>query len=104
MAICLLGYAGFPRFNKMASMGECDAKFYNKHLEKFLLNQARLINSGMEHGSAHCSNSYICPVAMLEQYMKLDEIKGDLDKLVFRGPVLDQARISAQGLWWNQLH
>ena len=92
MAICLLGYAGFPRFNKMASMGECDAKFYNEHLIQ-----------GWSMG-LHCSNSYICPVAMLEQYMKLDEIKGDLDKLVFRGPVLDQARISAQGLWWNQLH
>ena len=34
MAISLLGYAGFPRFNKMASMGECDVKFYNEHLEK----------------------------------------------------------------------
>ena len=73
-------------------MGECDAKFYNEHLIQ-----------GWSMG-LHCSNSYICPVAMLEQYMKLDEIKGDLDKLVFRGPVLDQARISAQGLWWNQLH
>ena len=63
MAICLLGYAGFLRFNKMASMGECDVMFYNKHLEKFLLNQARLINSGMEHGSTllkliHLSSSH----------------------------------------------
>ena len=48
-------------------MGECDAKFYNEHLIQ-----------GWSMG-LHCSNSYICPVAMLEQYMKLDEC--DLDKL-----------------------
>ena len=64
MAICLLGYAGFPRFNKMASMGECDVKFYNEHLEKFLLNRGRPIYSGMEHGSAllkliHLSSSHV---------------------------------------------
>ena len=36
MAICLLGYAGFFRFSELASLRECDVKFYDDHLEVFV--------------------------------------------------------------------
>ena len=36
MTICLLGYAGFFRFNELASLKESDVKFYEDHVEVFV--------------------------------------------------------------------
>ena len=36
MTICLLGYAGFFRFSKLAFLRECDVVFYDEHVEFFV--------------------------------------------------------------------
>lgn len=85
MAICLLGYAGFFRFSELAALRESDVKFYNEHLEVFVeSSKTDQFRDGAWVPIAR-THSDTCPVAMLERYMKLSEIKGDPDKLLFRG-------------------
>ena len=77
MAICLLGYAGFFRFSELASLRECDVKFYDDHLEVFVeSSKTDLFRDGAWVPIAR-TYSDICPVSMLERYMKLGEIGGD---------------------------
>ena len=85
MTICLLGYAGFFRFNELASIRECDIAFYDEHVEVFIeSSKTDQFREGAWVPIAR-THSDICPVAMLEHYFRLGDIKGDADKLLFRG-------------------
>ena len=85
MAICLLGYAGFFRFNELSSLKESDVLFYPDHIEVFVeSSKTDQFREGAWVPIAR-TRSKICPVAMLERYLKLAEIQGDADKHLFRG-------------------
>ena len=85
MTICLLGYAGFFRFNELASLKESDVKFYEDHVEVFVeSSKTDQYREGAWVPIAR-TGSKICPVAMLERYWNLGEISGDIDRLLFRG-------------------
>ena len=79
MAICLLGYAGFFRFSKMAAMRECDVKFYDEHLEVF----TKSSKTGQFREGAWIpiarTHSDICPVAMLGRPLLEDHEQQPLD-------------------------
>ena len=85
MTICLLGYAGFFRFSELASLRECDIKFYDQHVEVFVeSSKTDQFREGAWVPIARM-HSDTCPVSMLERYFQLAEIKGDADKHLFRG-------------------
>ena len=85
MTICLLGYAGFFRFNELALLKESDVKFYEDHVEVFVeSSKTDQYREGAWVPIAR-TGSKICPVAMLERYWNLGEISGDIDRLLFRG-------------------
>ena len=85
MIICLLGYAGFFRFNELASLKESDMKFYEDHVEVFVeSSKTDQYREGTWVPIAR-TGSKICPVAMLERYWNLGKISGDIDRLLFRG-------------------
>ena len=85
MTICLLGYAGFFRFNELASQKESDMKFYEHHVEVFVeSSKTDQYREGAWVPIAR-TGSKICPVAMLERYWNLGEISGDIDRLLLRG-------------------
>ena len=88
MSICLLGYAGFLRFSELASLRECDISFYDKHMEVFIeSSKTDQFREGAWVPIAR-TGSNICPVAMVERYFQVADIKGDADKLLFRGLTL----------------
>ena len=85
MSICLLGYAGFLRFSELASLRECDISFYDEHMEVFIeSSKTDQFREGAWVPIAH-TGSNICPVAMVERYFQVADIKGNADKLLFRG-------------------
>ena len=87
MAICLLGYAGFFRFNELSSLRESDViiLFYPDHIEVFVeSSKTDQYREGAWVPIAR-TQSEICPVSMLERYFKLADIQGDVDRHLFRG-------------------
>ena len=86
LTICLLGFAGFFRYNELAKLKECDICFFTEHIEIFLesskMDQYR---DGSVIVIARMDTEY-CPVAMLEHYMRLASISIEKasDKFLFR--------------------
>ena len=86
MTICLLGFAGFFRYNEFAKLKECDIRFFAKHIEIFLeSSKTDQYRDGSVVVIARMDTEY-CPVAMLERYMRLASIsvKKASDKFLFR--------------------
>ena len=87
VTICLVGFAGFLRFNEMANIKEADIQIYSDHLELFIESSktdqyrdgARIIIARSEQNT--------CPVGMLERYMQLGNIGNSPELPLFRGIV-----------------
>lgn len=85
ICICLLGYAGFFRFDEIASHKESDVNTYVDHMEVFVeSSKTDQYRDGAWVPIAR-THSKVCPVAMMERYFYLADIQGDSDKHLFRG-------------------
>ena len=99
ITICLLGFAGFFRYNELASLREADISIFPDHMELFLESS----KTDQYHDGAHIviarTNSQICPVTMLERYMSLTGATSSSDKFLFRGlsKTRDGYRLRASG-------
>ena len=87
LTMCLLGYAGFFRFDELSKLKEADVFFYEEHMEIFVeSSKTDQLREGAWIVIAR-TRTKLCPVAMLERYFKLAGIKGEQDKFLFRGLV-----------------
>ena len=85
ITICLLGYAGFFRFDEITSLKESDISMYDDHMEVFVeSSKTDQFREGAWVPIAR-THSKACPVAMMEWYFRLAECTGDNDKHLFRG-------------------
>ena len=85
LTMCLVGYAGFFRFDEMSKLTEADVRFYAEHMEIFVeSSKTDQYRDGAWVVIAR-TNSKLCPVAMLERYFALGGVTGDHDKFLFRG-------------------
>ena len=84
IAFCLLGYAGFFRFDELAKMKECDVWIYADHMELFIeSSKTDQYRDGAWVVVAR-TNTKCCPVAMLERYMCM-AASARSDECLFRG-------------------
>ena len=87
LVICLISYAGFFRYNEIANLKESDVIIYQDHLEIFVeSSKTDQLRDGAWVVIAR-TNSDLCPVSMLDRYMKVAAISGDPGKFLFRGLV-----------------
>ena len=85
ITICLLGYAGFFRFDEIASLKESDVHIYSEHMEVFVeSSKTDQYREGAWVPIAR-TRSRVCPVNMMERYCHLADIQGDGDKHLFKG-------------------
>ena len=85
LAMCLVSYAGFFRFDEMSKLTEADVTFYTEHMEIFVeSSKTDQFRDGAWVVIAR-TKSRLCPVAMLERYCALGGVTGDQDKFLFRG-------------------
>ena len=85
LSMCLVGYAGFFRFDELAKLKEADVSFYEEHMEIFVeSSKTDQLREGAWVVIARTKNK-LCPVAMLERYFTLGAITGEDTKFLFRG-------------------
>ena len=85
LTMCLVGYAGFFRFDELAKLNESDVKVYPEHMEIFVeSSKTDQLREGAWVVIARTS-SKLCPVTMMERYFTLAGIAGDPGKNLFRG-------------------
>lgn len=99
LAICLVSYAGFFRFNEIANLKESDVVIHQEHVEIFVeSSKTDQFRDGAWVVIAR-TRTELCPVAMLSRYIGLANITGDPDKFLFRGLVNTNsgARLRAGG-------
>lgn len=87
ISICLLGFAGFFRFDEIAKIKGCDVQFFPEHMEIFIeASKTDQFRDGARVVIAR-THSPCCPVAMLQRYIMLANIDCKEDKFLFRGLV-----------------
>ena len=85
LIICLLGFAGFFRYNELAKIKECDLQFFKEYLEIFVeSSKTDQYRDGALVMIARTGTEY-CPVAMLERYMQLADISQILQRVISLG-------------------
>lgn len=87
LAICLISYAGFFRYNEISNLKESDVCVYQDHLEIFVeSSKTDQLRDGAWVVIARTKTD-LCPVTMLERYIRVASITGDPEKFLFRGLV-----------------
>ena len=87
LCACLLGFAGFLRFNELAKLCESDVVMHKEHFEIFIeSSKTDQLRDGAWVVIAH-TDSPLYPVAMLERYMRMANITGACEKCLFRAIV-----------------
>ena len=85
LTMCLVGYAGFFRYDELSELRESDVHFYEDHMEIFVeSSKTDQLREGAWVVIAR-SDSKLCPVAMLERYYELADLSREQDKFLFRG-------------------
>ena len=87
MAICLIGFVGFLRFNEIAHLRESDVHIFHDHAELFI--EASKTDQYQDGSWVVIARSDLvtCPVAMLERYMELGKVGSSPELPLFRGVV-----------------
>ena len=81
---CLLGFAGFLRFDEMINLRPCDFTFSREMLKiQIVRSKTDQLRQGNEVLVARTNNS-TCPVAMLERYMQCTSMYLDDQRPLFR--------------------
>ena len=87
LSICLLGFAGFFRFDELAKIGESDIVMYKEHMEIFIeSSKTDQLRDGAWVVIAR-TGTPLCPVAMLERYMCMADMSGTQNRSLFRAIV-----------------
>ena len=86
VTFCLLGYAGFFRFEELAKLRESDVLIYAGHMEIFIESSKTDQYRDGAWVVISRTNSKCCPVAMLERYRCMSSSSVS-DKCLFRGIV-----------------
>lgn len=87
LCACLLGFAGFFRFDELAKLCESDIVVRREHIEIFIeSSKTDQLRDGAWVVIAR-TDSPLCPVAMLERYMRMANITGACEKHLFRAIV-----------------
>lgn len=84
---CLIGYAGFLRFNELASLKESDLHIFPDHMEIFIeSSKTDQYRDGAWVMIAQTATK-TCPVKMTKRYITLADISGSPELFFFRGIV-----------------
>ena len=88
LTFCLLGYAGFLRYDELSKLKLCDITTYGDHMELFIeSSKTDQLRQGAIVVIARTGTS-LCPVAMIERYAQTAAITlGESDSFLFRGIV-----------------
>ena len=87
VAICLMSFAGFLRYNEVSALKESDLHIYSDHMEIFI--EARKMDQYRDGAWVVIARTQTktCPVHMMERYTKLANITGSPDLHLFCGIV-----------------
>ena len=86
LTFCLLGFAGFLRFDELSRLRLCDISLHQEHMELFIeSSKTDQLRQGAVVVIARTGTN-LCPVAMLERYMAMAALlPGESDSFLFRG-------------------
>lgn len=85
LAMAVLSFAGFLRFDELAGLRCCDVRFERNHMAlQIRSNKTDQLRKGAEVVIA-TTGSEICPVAVLQRYCIMGGIVRDSDLRLFRG-------------------
>ena len=74
LTFCLLGFAGFLRYDELSKLRLCDISIYESHMELFIeSSKTDQLRQGAVVVIARTGTS-LCPVAMLERYVRMSAI------------------------------
>ena len=91
LAICLVSFAGVFRYDEIVGLKESDIEFFADHVEIFIeSSKTDQFRDGARVVIAR-THTQLCPVNMLERYVKMADIQGDMHKHLFRGLVVTKA-------------
>ena len=86
IAMSLICFAGFLRFNEMSRLKESDVQIFEEHAELFESSKTDQYRYGAWVVIARTGKP-TCPVSMLERYMSVGGIVGSHERFLFRGIV-----------------
>lgn len=87
LAICLVSFAGFFRYDEVSRLKEADVVFYDDHMELYIeSSKTDQFRDGAWVVVARTCSS-LCPFNMLDRYMKMALIGENQDEYIFRGIV-----------------
>ena len=87
LTICLLGFAGFLRYDELTRIKETDIVICPQHVEIFIeSSKTDQLRDGAWVVIARTKSS-LCPVAMLERYMQAADMAVPQDRCLFRALV-----------------
>ena len=91
LAIGLVCFAVFFCYDEIAGLKESDIAFFPDHVEVFIeSSKTDQFRDGARVVIAR-THTQLCPVNMLERYVKMADIQGDVHKHWFRGLVVTKA-------------
>ena len=74
LTFCLLGFAGFLRFDELSRLRLCDISLHQEYMELFIESSK---TDHLRQGAVvviACTGTNLCPVAMLERYMAMASV------------------------------
>ena len=87
LAICLLSFAGFFRYDEVANLRESDVTFFEDHMVVYVeSSKTDQYRDGARVVIARTASA-TCPVRMMERYRDEANITSDAEKFMFRGLV-----------------
>lgn len=83
--LCLLGFAGFLRYNELSNIRRCDVRFHSEYMTLFIeKSKTDIYRDGRSIVIAK-TNTMLCPVTMLQKYLNIVSLSDDTcDDLIFR--------------------
>lgn len=100
LALCLIGYAGFFRFNELCSIRACDVKLCHSYCSIFLeSSKTDQLREGAWINIARTGKD-TCPVSALEKYVKAAKIEMDQELPLFRA--LTRFKVRSQGISYTR--
>ncbi len=88
LTFCLLGFAGFLRYDELSKLKLCDITIYGDYMELFIeSSKIPQLRQGAIVVMAHTGTD-LCPVAILERYVQMIAVTlGESKRFLFRGMV-----------------
>ena len=87
IAMCLICFANFLRFNEMSRLKESDVQNFEEHAELFIKSSKTDQYRDGAWVVIACTGKPTCPVSMLEHYTSMGGILGSHEIFLFRGIV-----------------